>query len=302
MIRWRYSIIVFAFVALPLVLAVGSCGAKSEENANRMTDMDVKELEEKIQAKDWDALDIVDTAKQPEQALPALSGFLESEDPEIREIALNCVALVSDAGVPGILAGALSDADDDIRSFALQALQTVYNESVLNELVVNLENDDADIRGGAALLIGNIGQTSAVESLAKRIELEEDEGAKRSMKLALAKLGDSETQDEFAAGFDVPDSRVRLRAIEDLRYIADSRLAPRVAPALEDHGEGYLVSEKTEPDPKRGRVCDAAVNLVAELFDNPFSFETDEFKIYSDEEIDEARKFLESLNPEEEGN
>ncbi len=254
--------------------------------------MDIKELQEMVLSKNWDALDIVDTAAQPQQAIEHLVEWSKNEDAEVRELSLNCLAMIKDPSVPAIIAGALSDEDGDIRLFALQALQVAYDESIVGQLITALGNEDAEIRSGAALLLGNIGQDTAVGPLEKRLDKEPDESVQLDLKLALARMGNEELKTFFADQMDVPDSETRLTGLSDLRYIGDRNLAVRILPALDDMGEAHLITDKNQPVPKYARVCDAAVNLVAELYDQPFSFEVDEFKVYSDEEIAQVKEFL----------
>ncbi|MEW6411713.1 MAG: HEAT repeat domain-containing protein [Candidatus Zixiibacteriota bacterium] len=254
--------------------------------------MDIKELEEKIRAHDWDALDIVDLAADKTKALPVLKELTGDPDAETREIAYNCVALVAGEQALSVIATALRDESEDIRSFALQTLQATDNGPILGELESNLDSEDAAVRGNVALLIGRVDRESASEALRKRLEVEQDEQVQRGIKLALARLGDSEMKDLFASQFDVDDSEVRLKAISDLRYIGDPKLTVRVLPALDDTRQAHLITDKNQPVPKYARVCDAVVNLVAELHNNPFSFEVDGFKIYSQQEIAQVKEFL----------
>jgi hypothetical protein len=65
-------------------------------------------------------------------------------------------------------------------------------------------------------------------------------------------------------------------------------------PALEDESDAYEISHPDEV-PRFARVCDATVNLIAKWFDKPFSFETDDLKVYAEEEIEEAKRFVETL-------
>lgn len=265
-------------------------------NSNSQIDgtgsMDIKELEEKIRAHDWDALDIVDLAADKSAALPVLGKLTQDADAETREIAYNCVALVPGEQALELMAGALRDENGDIRAFALQTLQVTDNAPILGELESNLGNEDAVVRGNVALLIGRVDENAASEALRKRLAVEQDEQVQRDIKLALARLGDSEMKDLFASQFDVDDSEVHLKAISDLRYIGDPKLAVRALPALDDTGQAHLITDKNQPVPEYARVCDAVVNLVAELYNDPFSFEVDGFKIYSQQEIAQVREFL----------
>lgn len=296
--RTGYIVVAAAVVLIAIFMAAvyrDDGGETQEADIGRIGSMDIKELEDKVLGKDWDALDIIDTAAQPEQALELLTDLSTHDDPEVREVALNCVAMIADPRVPGILVTGLGDADEDIRLFALQALQTDCDESVAAVLIENLGSEHAEIRGGVALLLGQINHAEAVESLQARLKAEEDVSVTRHIKLALARLGVAEMKDEFASGLDVSDSKVRLTAIDDLRYIGDKDLAVRLLPALDDFGQAHLVSPKSEPEPEFARVCDAAVNVVVDLYrDNPFEFEVSEMKVYSDEELAQVRSFLQA--------
>jgi hypothetical protein len=299
--RLSYTGIIVLIAILVVILAV----VETDDNGWYLTggtdgkaNMDLKELEEKVRLKNWDALDIVDTAAQPAQALPTLAELVKDDDADVREIALNCVAMIDDPKVPEMLVAALSDEDDDIRAFALQALETALDGSILNDLILNLENDDPVLRSGVALLIGLIGDTAAAEAVSQRLAVEQDEAVKRDLKLSLAKLGDLEMKKEFADQFDVADSELRLRALDDIRYIGDRNLAPKILPALDDFGQAHLITEKVEPEPEYARVCDAAVNVISELCDGPFAFEVHEFKVYSEEELNEVKNYLTSLKAE----
>ncbi|UCE24599.1 MAG: hypothetical protein JSU74_00685, partial [Candidatus Zixiibacteriota bacterium] len=110
--------------------------------------------------------------------------------------------------------------------------------------------------------------------------------------------GDDDWKAFFADQMDVADSEVRLQGLDDLRFIGDATLAVRIRPALDDTRQAHLITDKNQPEPEYARVCDAAVNLVSELCAEPFDFEVGEFKIYSDEEIEQVKSFLGTLKGE----
>jgi hypothetical protein len=220
---------------------------------------------------------------------------LESEDAEVRELALSCLVLTEDEEVTSVLANCLSDEDERIRTRALQSLRSRYDISILRELTNNLTNQDSVVRGGVALLIGLIGDTTSVKPLRKRLDDETDLQTEKLMKLALARLGDQDMKEEFASFLESGTAEGgRYQTIRDFEYISDPKLAKRLGPALSDTGDAYNVGRPNE-EPEYARVCDAAVTLIGKWFDKPFSFETDDLKTYSDEEIGEAQRFIESL-------
>lgn len=261
----------------------------------------LRELVRKVLAKNWNALDIAEITGN--DAVPFLNELSGDKDPEVRLIALHCLSLIDDESILEIMANALSDKEKEIRTLAIQYLNSKHDRSILDKLIYNLNNDDEIIRGGVAILLGNvakIGEAKAMDPLYKRSEIETNREVERDMALALARLGDSKMKDRFASQLDVSDSKTRYQGIEDLRYINDKNLAKRLLPALDDFGDAYLLTGKGAPEPKWGRVCDAAINLIGELYDNPFSFKLGRYKIYSEEEIKEAKKFLNLLRIEHE--
>jgi len=302
--RSRCTVIVCCLLSVALFGARGNgCNSKSNTAAMQYKpDTPIlRELAKKVLAKDWDALDMAETAGNV--AVPLLADLSENSDPEVRLIAFHCLSLTDDEEILGIMANALSDEEKEIRTLAIQYLNSKHNRSIIESLIYNLDNDDEIVRGGVAILLGNvakIGEAKAMDPLYKRSEIETNKEVERDMALALAKLGDSKMKDRFASQLDVPDSETRYRGIEDLRYINDKALAKRLLPALDDLGEAYLLTGKGAPEPKWGRVCDAAINLIGELYDTPFSFEVSRYKIYSAEEIQEAKEFLKLLRIEHE--
>jgi len=251
----------------------------------------VEELRKLVLLKDWEAMNLAEQIG--EVAAPMLKELMGNADGEIRDLTLGCLVLTNDKQVTKTLAQALSDPDQDVRMRAMLALESRYDHTILPELLSNLENPDGDIRIGVAKLLGNLRDNSAVEPLQKRIDKETDDQDRRQMRLALAKLGDENLKAEFAGQLDGPDSRTRYQGIRDLEYIDDKKLARRLLPALQDRGEAYDVGDPDKP--RYARVCDAAINLIAKWNEKPFSFPTDDLKIYSDVEIKEAKRLLNSL-------
>ncbi len=292
----RSSTKTVAFTAVALLTSVMAvclicCSADADKNREERN-VDLDKLRSAVIEKSGDAQ--VQAEEMGTPAAPVLLELLDNEDPEIRDIALSCLVLTKYDDIAEVLAGCLSDEDESVRIRALQSLRSRYTSSILPRLGENLVNKDPAIRGGVARLIGRIGDTSAMRPLYSRIEEETDVDASKQMKLALAKLGDADMKDEFASLLDTPTSDGRYQTIRDLKYIGDSKLARRLLPALSDTGNAYQIGHPDEP-PKYARVCDAAVNLIAKWFDRPFSFEVGDLKIYSEEEIAEAERFLKSL-------
>lgn len=293
----KYMIITRSIFAIGCLIFIFGCGSDNDERTDGIIKkelaVELEKLRETILQENWDALNMAENIGSP--AIPVLEELLKDENPEVRNIALNCVGLTNDEKQPKVIAQSLMDNARKVRVSAMQMLNTGYDSTIAPELAVNLKNPDSDIRSFAATLLGRLDDAKMISSLNEQLEEETDSIAKRSINLALARLGDEKLKNDFASGLDIPESKTRYRAIRDLEYINDKKLVVRLKPAFSDYGEVYEVGD---PDnPVYARVCDAAINLVAKWYDKPFSFDTDDLKIYSDDGIEEARKFIETLEP-----
>jgi hypothetical protein len=286
------TVSLFLFTAC-LFLIMG-CPAESDRKVDKESSMEMDKLREMVLNLDWEAVDLAEQIGSP--AVAELTDLLRNEDAEVRDIALNCIVMTNNDTVKYLLADALEDADETVRATAIQSLQPRNDISLLPKLTKNLNHPEASIRGAVAIMIGDLGETKSLKDLRDRLQGEADEEVIYKIKLAAAKLGDEKYKDEFGRKMSVPDSETRFQALIDLEYIGDKKMAVYLGSALDDFGPAYGIGHPE--DPQFARVCDAAVNLLSFWFDQPFSYETDESKIYTAEEIDEAKDYVKSLREE----
>lgn len=255
--------------------------------------MELKEFEDMIKSRNWEALDAVSASENPMNFVPILEDALKNSDEEIRELGINGLTMINNPDIPRKIMPALKDPEQEIRTVTIQYLRSNYNESILTGLIDNLNNPDFEIRGAVALILGDMGNQKAVTPLEASLGKDENKGISRDIELALAKLGNSELKEKFAAGLKSEAVDIRLKALYDLRYINDKNYALRLGPALDDMAAAYLCG--TPDNPKQGRICDAAINLLAKWYKTELGFQTYEIKIYSDDEIESARELVISL-------
>ncbi|MBU1319300.1 MAG: HEAT repeat domain-containing protein [candidate division Zixibacteria bacterium] len=280
-------------LVLTLVVAVHiACGGRDQQRSRGEHKVELDSLRKAVLEDSDDALLQAEEIGSP--AMPVLLELLKNENPETRELALSCVVLTDDESVPTVLVEALWDKDAQVRASALQSIRSRISSAILQGLIANLSNTDAVVRGGVARLIGRIDDASAMKPLRKQLDQEDDANVGKQIKLAMARLGDEEFKNEFASQIDTPPLEGRYDVILALEYISDKRLASRLLPALADTSDAYDIGHP-EADPEFARVCDAAINLIAVWYDRPFSFETDEFLIYSEGQVKEAERFIRSL-------
>jgi hypothetical protein len=285
---------ILGVVMLTIIVATFiDCGGNSRENSREEYKVELDSLKKAVLEESDDALTQAEEIGPP--AIPALTELLKNENPEIRELALNCVVLTNDDSVPSILVGCLGDGDSQVRTTALQSLRSRCSESILQGLIDNLTNPDTTVRAGVARYIGIIDNTKGVKPLRDRLAEETDPQVNESLKLALARLGNGEYEEEFASRITAPTSDGRYKALLDLEYINDKRLASSFIPALKDTTDAYDIAHPEAVVREFARVCDAAVNLIAKWYNNPFPFEIDEFRRYTDTEIAQAEQFVQSL-------
>jgi len=253
--------------------------------------MSIESLREQILAKN-DVI-LIETEKLGSSALPMLIELLDHSDDDVRDLALGCLSVIYADKVPLLLIEALGDRNQDIYMHAMQILLArQLDSSHLPALIDHLNHPDSEVREEIPSLLGGLDNQEAVIPLAKQLDDEDNKSVIKSIKLALARLGNDECKNEFVAYLAAEEPDDRLRAIEDLEYINDKKLASNLLPLLDDQADGYEIGD---PDfPEYSRICDAAITLVSDWYEKPFGFDVDDIKIYSDEEIEEARKFLES--------
>ncbi len=284
-------------IAVGLILIAIGCGepdpkkAENENNYSRELNMDLDKLRDMVLDENWEALDLAEEIGS--EAVPVLTELLKNKDSEIRKIALSSVDLTGDEAVPKITASMLGDINDDVRSTAIQNLKSNYNETVEGDLLLNIDNDDPKIRSVVPLLLANLGKDYYRNSMTARLEKETDDEVIHALWLALSKLGETEYKRKIAAKMDIPDAAIRYTTIGDLEYIGDKRFVNHLLPALDDKSPAYNVGSKDHP--AMARVCDAAVNLIAQWYPNAFSFEINPFKVYEDDEVSQAIEYLKGI-------
>lgn len=277
-------------IALLLINCKANSGEQVERATNKELNVELDKLRRAIEAMDWQALGLAEEIGSP--AIPMLEGYLKNDNAEVRNIALNCIEMTNDVRAIKIISGCLMDESESVRVSAMQILNSYYDDSIKPELILNIKNTDPDVRGFAAILLAKLDDKGSMSDLNEQLEKEPDSTASREISLALARLGDEKFQDKFASQLDIEDSKTRYQGIRDLKFINDRKLAARLIPAFSDQGEVYIIGDKD--DPRYGRVCDAVINLVAKWYEGSLTFDTGAFKIYSDDEIEEARRFVES--------
>ncbi|HET6977147.1 MAG TPA: sister chromatid cohesion protein PDS5 [Pyrinomonadaceae bacterium] len=144
---------------------------------------------------------------------------------------------VSQRAAPEAIAALLNSVVTNHHNASLlnSALQVLASSDVdtLSPLLKLLEGSDPDLRMQAALALGDQGDVRAVEGLLKALT-DEDANVRYHAIEALGKLKAADAVDALAEIVESKDFFVAFAALEALARIGDARVAPRMAPLLED--------------------------------------------------------------------
>ncbi len=188
----------------------------------------------------------------------------------------------------------LDDPDGAVRETSVRGLLRQPGDTTTEELLASLrENPHDGTRVQVPLIVGLTGDGTAVEPLEAILEEEQDQVVAVNIELALARLGDAEQREELIRRLRDPRVGVRLKAVRDVAYVGDGTVAGSLAPLLDDRQEAFRTGVSTNL--RQGRICDAAVISLSQVFGAPFSFDVGRITaIFNDEEIEEVRRFMRS--------
>ncbi|HEX8556771.1 MAG TPA: HEAT repeat domain-containing protein [Pyrinomonadaceae bacterium] len=168
-----------------------------------------------------------------EPARPLLAA-LGDEDWRVRRAA---VEGLSRRAAPDAIAALLTSVRENHKNLGLlnSALQVLAMSDVdtLSQLVEFLNGEDADLRMQAALALGEQRDERAVPALLRALE-DADTNVRYHAIEALGKLRAAEAADALAGVAETRDFFLAFPALDALTRVGDARVAPRVAPLLED--------------------------------------------------------------------
>jgi HEAT repeat protein len=249
----------------------------------------VESLEVRVSRKDWSVVQQATGFSSEQQH--ALLPLLSHEEPEVRELVLNCLNAVGGSLARDGLTRALQDKDEIIRARACQFLHHHLATELLPTLSAELkDNLDEYVREHAALMIGKIGNPKAIPNLHEFLREERIDYTRQALTLALARLGDPRGQAEFLRKLEDPFPSRVAGALEDFVYVNDPRLVKHIFPLLADPRNAVNVGMSHSP--MHVRVCDVAVSVLDRVLNHPFSFPGDPVRRFSDAEISEAQRLL----------
>jgi HEAT repeat protein len=285
--RWRANgrtmsrAIAFAAVALSMV----DCHA---QEAQKKMQILIQQVLEKKPVAALRAKEIGPSAN------PELIKLTRNDDPGVRRVAIYCLDQTGGADASIAFTRLVLDPDSQVRAAALEGLIHHPGDVVPEMLLQSYDqSQDAYVRQQLMMVAGKVPGVSLAE-IQKRHEAEKDPEAKEGLVVALAYRDDPAGKAEFINGLHAAKDRDLARY---LGYAADIKakwLVPALAPILDDKTPLVRIGVDGLPSqPEHLRACDIAVNLIAEISGQKFSFPIAGNVNYTDEQISEVKAFAE---------
>lgn len=263
------------------VIAPETRGSATDAIAENVELMTMSDVVEQIRNKDWTFTESgipVDPS-----VVPAAVLLCDDEDAEIRELSLYALSGIKGQAARSCIINGLHDEDVNVRSTASRFIRENYSPDDISPLHQELQtNEDELVRESVLLTLGLIRDPSSRLIIKEYAGSEEDPHAAHAAKLAMVRLGVKEYKEQYAASFGDADPAVSVRALQDFEYVRDQQFLPLILPLLDDERNGLNVG------PSKSkiwlRVCDVAVNVLSEVYGQPFPFEVNDLKQYTMEE------------------
>lgn len=251
-------------------------------------------LVELVRAKDYTACLAV--REEGAAAVPALLGFANDRDPEVRELALHCLDEIGGPEAERAFCVGLLDRDAQVRSAAMKGAGhhcTTASVEALNHAYE--QSPEPVVRENVMLILGALPGMEAAK-LRGRWEREKLPLAQDGGRAAMARLGDPKAQEEFSARLLASAGTERVRLFEYAGFIRQPFLLKTLLPILDDGSDGIRIgADGVTECPYALKFRDMAVNLAAAISGQRFSFEIRPNINYTDSQVSEVRQYLAGL-------
>jgi HEAT repeat protein len=230
-------------------------------------------------------------------AVPALRELVRHEDSAVRRIALTCLGETGAPEIVELSLAALSDVDHQVAGVAVRNLEAPLDPRHQGALFQGYDKSPHGlVRGLITLVAGKLDKAADAKELLKRWRAERDPVAQEYGIVALSRLGDKPSQEEFVKRLHASRGRERRRFLDHAKYISAPWLLKPLLPVLDDpENQIHLNVDGMGGPEKNLRSCDLAATLAARISGRKFSFQPEEHAIYSAVQLDEVRRFLKTV-------
>ena len=252
-------------------------------------------LKQQIQAKDPGAS--VRAKQLGRSANPMLLELAKDPDADVRRITMYCLKETGGPEAVKAFLAALVDEEPQVAAAAVDGLNKLFDPIVAPQLLQTYDKVfDGVVRFEIALLLGRMDKAVDLKELQKKRAAETDPEAQEGCMVALARLGDKPSQEEFVRRLHASKERERRRFLGYVEYIGAPWILKPLLPLLD--ARENLVHYGVDARPKDSidlRTCDVVVPIVAKISGKKFTFPINEYARYTDQQLEEVRKFLKGL-------
>jgi HEAT repeat protein len=215
-------------------------------------------------------------------SLPLLRRYSRDRDHRIRKLTMHCAGVIDLARSGLILVEGLDDENLNVKSAAANELAQRTCPAAADAIGDRLVAEEDELMLEQLALAA--GRSPGARSL-ELLSSVKPGGAVLAahISMALARLGDAEARRILLDELEAPQARSRYDALEKLIYVAERGYAPRAMRLLGDRAEAVRVGFVQMP--RYRRVCDQAVDTLAQLLGVRTDFPLAEDKLYSPAEI-----------------
>lgn len=252
-------------------------------------------LKQQILAKDPGAAVRAKQLGRP--ANPMLLDFAKNEDADLRRVAMYCLRETGGPEAAKAMIAALADEEPQVAAVAAGGLHKLFDPAFAPQLIQALDKaEEGSTRYEIALLLGRMDKAVDLKEFAKRRAADQDPRAQEGHLAAFARLGDKPSQEEFVRLLQASKERELRRFLAHVAYISQPWVLKPLVPLL-DRKENlvrYGVDARPTSDINL-RTCDVATSVAMQVSQRKFTFKMEEYKPYTDPQIDEVRRYLKGL-------
>lgn len=285
----RSGKILSALILLTIFLGMFSCSQKDAgQPKNKEQDMDLQTLVNQVKEKRPEAQGTASRLGQ--KGTSVLVPLADDPDPEVRNMVLICLAITGGSQATEVALKKLKDEDGQV---VAQALQVLYKNPPLGMEKELLEAyraaKEESIREDLPLIAGRLSPKIDPGPWKELWQKETNEEVKKSLLLALSRMGDEQARQEFVKQMLASQGAETLKWIDYCKYMENPWIVPQMLPWFNrQEVVVYLTPDLKNKRPMR--VVDFVIPAVIELTGAQVSFPVKRTDPFTPEEIEQVRR------------
>jgi len=285
----RRFICLSILILMTLFLGILSCGRKEVEPPKKKEqDMDLQTLVNQVKEKRPEAQGTASRLGQ--KGTDVLVPLADDPDPEVRNMALICLGITGGREASEVALKKLKDEDDQVVAQALQVLFKHPPVGMEKELLeAYSQAKEEAIKEDLPLIAGRLAPHIDPTPWKEFWQKETDPEIKKSLLIALSRMGDEQARQEFVKQMLESQGREIIKWIDHCKYMEDPWIVPHMIPWFNrQEVVVYLTPDLKNKRPMR--VVDFVIPAVIELTGAQVSFPVKRTEPFSQEEIEQVRR------------